>query len=163
MYSRVEGAADGLWVQNASGVLAQAAEVAAGFDGSVWPPVGADAVDLSGRYQLMAESGYVYGPVFQGLRGVWRRGEEVFAEVVLPEQVEDAAAFGLHPALLDAALQAISLVDPDGLGERLLPFSWNEVSLHAGGASVLRVRLVTCGVDAVSLACLLYTSPSPRD
>ena len=42
--------------------------------------------------------------MFQGVRAVWRRGEEFFAEVALPEETA-ASGFGLHPALLDAALQ----------------------------------------------------------
>ncbi|MEO6085972.1 MAG: SDR family NAD(P)-dependent oxidoreductase, partial [Umezawaea sp.] len=87
-------------------------------------------------------------PVFQGLRAVWRRDGEVFAEVALPEQVEDAGAFGLHPALLDAALHAIAFVDDGGRG---LPFEWTGVSLHATGASSLRVRLARTGSGAVSV------------
>ncbi|MEU9919694.1 SDR family oxidoreductase, partial [Streptomyces sp. NPDC051001] len=92
------------------------------------------------------------------LRAVWRRGEEVFAEVVLPEeQRESAVRFGIHPALFDAALHARSLVRPDegvdgaGGARTVLPFSWNDVALHAAGASALRVRLVSPGPDELSL------------
>jgi len=85
---------------------------------------------------------------------VWRRGDEVFAEVALPKEVQDSGAFGLHPALLDAALHAIAFVDPSATDQRLMPFSWNEVSLHASGAGVLRARLVKSGVDAISLAAV---------
>ncbi|MEO6086871.1 MAG: SDR family NAD(P)-dependent oxidoreductase, partial [Umezawaea sp.] len=88
-------------------------------------------------------------PVFQGLRAVWRRDGEVFAEVALPEQVEDAGAFGLHPALLDAALHAVTFVED---GARGLPFDWTGVSLHAGGASLLRLRVTRTGADSVALA-----------
>ncbi|MGQ5641022.1 MULTISPECIES: polyketide synthase dehydratase domain-containing protein, partial [unclassified Streptomyces] len=59
-------------------------------------------------YERFAGLGLSYGPVFRGLRGVWRRGGEVFAEVGLPEEQETVAGrFGLHPALLDAALHAV--------------------------------------------------------
>ncbi len=45
---------------------------------------------------------------------MWRRGEEIFAEVALPdEQREEAARFGLHPALLDAALHTDAFAQPD--------------------------------------------------
>ncbi|MBI0301538.1 polyketide synthase dehydratase domain-containing protein, partial [Streptomyces sp. PRKS01-29] len=56
-------------------------------------------------YERLAGVGLEYGPVFQGVRAAWRRGDEVFAEVVLgEEQRAEAGRFGLHPALLDAAL-----------------------------------------------------------
>ncbi|MDF2273562.1 polyketide synthase dehydratase domain-containing protein, partial [Streptomyces coacervatus] len=77
----------------------------------------------------------------------------MFAEVVLPERAADAAgAFGLHPALLDAALHALGL-NPRTESDSgpLLPFSWSGVSLFAAGASSLRVRLGEVGSDAVSL------------
>src|ERR1035441_5221861 len=56
-----------------------------------------------------------------------------------------AGSFGVHPALLDAALHASALAgvqDPGAeAGEVRLPFAWTGVSVHAAGASVLRVRL----------------------
>ena len=58
-----------------------------------------------------------YGPVFRGLRAAWRSGEELFAEVSLPETV-DVSGFGLHPALLDAALHALALDVVDSSDER---------------------------------------------
>ncbi|MGH8920657.1 MAG: polyketide synthase dehydratase domain-containing protein, partial [Actinomycetes bacterium] len=130
------------------GTLAVGARVAE-FDAASWPPPGAEPVDLDGLYPGLAESGLAYGPVFRGLTAAWRRGEEVFAEVALPDQVEDAPAFGLHPALLDAALHAITVLDGADGG---LPFEWSGVSLHAGGAAALRVRLAPAGHGTVSLA-----------
>ncbi|MEE1839755.1 polyketide synthase dehydratase domain-containing protein, partial [Streptomyces sp. JV190] len=96
--------------------------------------------------------GFDYGPVFRGLRRVWRRGDEVFAEVALPEEVADAAdAFGLHPALLDAALHAIGLLPrADEEGTRL-PFAWSGVTLHAVGARALRVRVAPDGRGGVTV------------
>ncbi|MFJ6181685.1 SDR family NAD(P)-dependent oxidoreductase [Streptomyces sp. NPDC092295] len=138
-----------VWVRHASGVLAEGAE-APPADGGVWPPAGAEALDLAGFYDGMADGGFGYGPVFQGLRAAWRKGGEVFAEVALPDEVE-ADGFGLHPALLDASLHAVGLMgEADAPGG--LPFSWSGVRLHASGATVLRVRLARAGSDAVSLA-----------
>ncbi|MET7719084.1 type I polyketide synthase, partial [Streptomyces sp. NPDC005407] len=117
-----------------------------------WPPQGAAAVPVEGVYGLFAEAGFAYGPVFQGLRGVWRRGEEVFAEVGLPEEQGDlAGGFGVHPALLDSALHAVMFMDAQGAGAGRLPFSWGGVSLVASGARALRVRVVKAGPEAVSL------------
>ncbi|WP_344922680.1 polyketide synthase dehydratase domain-containing protein, partial [Plantactinospora mayteni] len=92
-----------------------------------WPPAGAEAVDLDGFYERMASGGFGYGPVFRGLRAAWRVGGDVFAEVALPEGVK-AEGFGLHPALLDAALHAVGLL-PDADGTGRLPFSWSGVRL----------------------------------
>ncbi|MBD2819077.1 polyketide synthase dehydratase domain-containing protein, partial [Streptomyces parvulus] len=90
------------WTLNAEGVLAPDT-VAPEFDASVWPPRDAEPVDVSDCYERLADAGLRYGPVFQGLRAAWRRGDEVFAEVVLSEAT-DGTAYGLHPALSDAAL-----------------------------------------------------------
>ncbi|WP_413799337.1 type I polyketide synthase [Streptomyces iranensis] len=154
VYSRFEGAAaDEVWLRHASGALVEGAS-AASFDLGVWPPAGATPVALDGLYEGMAGLGLAYGPVFQGLRSAWRLGGEVYAELELPEDGQsDAGLFGLHPALLDSALHAVGLGGLiEGEAGARLPFSWSGVSLHAVGASVLRVRLSAVGADAVSLA-----------
>jgi acyl transferase domain-containing protein/NADPH:quinone reductase-like Zn-dependent oxidoreductase/NADP-dependent 3-hydroxy acid dehydrogenase YdfG/acyl carrier protein len=140
------------WERHASAVLAPAAS-AADFDLTAWPPAGATPLDIAEFYARAADSGYEYGPAFQGLERAWRLGDEVYAEVALPDSEHaDASRFGLHPALLDAALQAYGLA---GSGQRdarvLLPFAWTGVTLHADGARKLRVRLVPTGPDEVSV------------
>ncbi|WP_157882329.1 SDR family oxidoreductase, partial [Streptomyces silvensis] len=136
------------WTRHATGVL-RAVGRSGGTSLKEWPPTGAKVVDLDGYPDHAADAGLGYGPVFQGLRAVWRRADEVFAEVVLPDGVE-VDGFGLHPALLDAALHAIGLTgDADERGQ--LPHTWSGVRLHASGATVLRVRLAPTGADGVSL------------
>ncbi|MEU9993705.1 type I polyketide synthase, partial [Streptomyces sp. NPDC048045] len=136
------------WTRHATGVL-RAGGRSGGEPLVEWPPAGAAAVELDGFYEGMADAGFGYGPVFQGLRAAWRKGEEVFAEVALPEGVK-AEGFGLHPALLDAALHATGLTgEADAPGK--LPFSWSGVRLHASSATALRVRLSPAGSDGVSL------------
>ena len=101
---------DGPWTRHASGLLAPAGldhGPGAAGEPAAWPPSGAAPVDLDGFYAQLAATGLEYGPAFRGLRAAWRRGGEVFAEVALPgDAAEDAAGFGLHPALLDAVLHA---------------------------------------------------------
>ncbi|GAA0988881.1 hypothetical protein GCM10009555_071550 [Acrocarpospora macrocephala] len=81
-----------------------------------WPPPNARPVDLTGWYERLHDQGYTYGPAFQGLTAAWRLGEEVLAEVSLPaDQLPTASGYGIHPALLDAALHAaVGIVLPDG-------------------------------------------------
>ncbi|MGP4013521.1 type I polyketide synthase, partial [Streptomyces sp. 4N124] len=79
--------------------------------------------------------------VFQGLTAAWRKGEDVYAEVTLPDHAHtDAARFTLHPALLDAASH-VDLLNEDESGTTQLPFVWSGVSVHAAGATSLRVLL----------------------
>ncbi|MGW0719020.1 SDR family NAD(P)-dependent oxidoreductase, partial [Streptomyces sp. NPDC002778] len=151
VYSRPESTeASGAWTLHAEGVLAEA-PVAASADLSVWPPAGAEPVDVSGFYAEAEAAGYVYGPVFQGLSAVWRLGDEVYAEVELAEEAHGrAGAFGVHPALLDSALHAVLATSELGEGLRL-PFLWEGVSLLASGATVARVRIAPLGGDTVSV------------
>ncbi|WP_328879728.1 type I polyketide synthase [Streptomyces sp. NBC_00299] len=152
VHSRPEGDdPDRPWVRHAVGRLAPE-DARSGPDLTVWPPRGAEPVGLTGRYQELAEQGFRYGPAFQGLRAVWRRGEEVFAELRLPDdRAENARAFGLHPALLDSALHAIELGALPGTGEPRLPFAWSGVRLFSTGATAARVRLAPAGADAVTI------------
>ncbi len=145
----VHSASDGPWTLHARGVLAPD-PAAAAFDLAQWPPAGAEPVDLDGFYPELNAAGLEYGPVFQGVRAAWRHGYEVFAEVALPEDVA-GGPFGLHPALLDAALHGLGLGTflKDEEGGPALPFSWTGVALHAAGASDLRVRLAPAGEGTV--------------
>ncbi|MDQ0841386.1 acyl transferase domain-containing protein/thioesterase domain-containing protein/short-subunit dehydrogenase/acyl carrier protein [Streptomyces sp. V1I6] len=152
-HSRADRAADDEpWLRHATAVLAEGAQTPA-FELGVWPPAGAESVPVEGLYEGLADSGFGYGPAFQGLRAAWRRGEDVFAEVSLGDEVEPGAAqFTLHPALLDAALHAISLgLLVENTGQGRLPFAWSGVAVHAVGADTLRVRLSRAGQDAVAL------------
>jgi len=138
------------WTRHASGVLGDA-EIAQTDLGGQWPPAGAEPLDLAGFYQRLAAAGFGYGPAFQGLRAAWQVGGDVCTEVRLPHA--DAVRYGLHPALLDAALHGMGL---GGLlaeqDEGRLPFAWAGVALHAAGATALRVRLSVVGPDTISLA-----------
>ncbi len=138
------------WVLHAQGVLSTASPAPAA-DLSVWPPVGVTALDVTDAYERLAGQGYEYGPSFQGLRAMWRRGNEVFADVAVPEEVAQAqvGGFGIHPVLVDAALHAMGLAEVQA--ETMLPFSWQGVCLHATGASRARVRIAPVGAGAVSV------------
>ncbi|MGW1787223.1 polyketide synthase dehydratase domain-containing protein, partial [Streptomyces sp. NPDC002143] len=155
VFSRPDDDTDREWVRNADGLLLpeHTTPVDADFEPTTWPPAGAQPVPLDAFYADLAEAGYGYGPAFQGLRAAWRLGDDVYADVALPaEQRENANRFGLHPALLDAALQAAALTDigADGTAVRL-PFVWSGVRLRASGASSLRVRLSADGGDSVAV------------
>lgn len=142
------------WTRHASGSLRPAA--VGPLDGvpagEVWPPAGAETVDVAAAYERLAEMGYGYEGAFRGLRAAWRHDHDLYAEVALPEAETAATGFGVHPALLDAVLHAF-LAHEDGgePGTLLLPFSWTGLRLHASDATGLRVRVARQADGAITL------------
>ncbi|MET8146547.1 SDR family NAD(P)-dependent oxidoreductase [Sphaerisporangium sp. NPDC005288] len=138
-------AATPAWTRHATGTLAVASDAeppAPQPPAVAWPPADARPLDIGDLYETMAAGGYGYGPAFRGLRCAWRRGDEIFAEVALAEPVAgEADRFGIHPALLDAALHTAGLLDGDASGAPRLPFTWRGVRLRSTGATAARVRL----------------------
>ncbi|WP_411104557.1 SDR family NAD(P)-dependent oxidoreductase [Streptomyces sp. cmx-4-9] len=155
IYSRPEGDNDGdathEAICHARGVLAPESQPAAPWPAE-WPPRDAEEVAVDDAYARLSEIGYDYGPLFQGLRALWRDGSDVYAEVELPDEAA-AAGYGIHPALFDAALQsgaAVLLLGGES-GERKMPFSWSGARLSTRGATRLRVRAVATGDSALRL------------
>ncbi|MFD9407351.1 SDR family NAD(P)-dependent oxidoreductase [Streptomyces sp. NPDC059989] len=148
IFSRPDGE-DQPWTRNATATLGTGDGTATGL--TAWPPAGAAEVDLDGVYDRLAEQGFGYGPLFQGLRRLWQQGDDVFAEVALAEELTaDAGEFALHPALLDTALHLLLPGVAGSDRQAGLPFAWSGVTVHATGASVLRVRATFSGPDAAS-------------
>ncbi|MBB4678293.1 type I polyketide synthase [Crossiella cryophila] len=144
------------WTLHATGLLSDQTRQGV-FDHPQWPPADAEPVDLTEYYPVCERAGLAYGPMFQGLKTAWRRGDEVFAEVSLPEQADaEAARYGLHPALLDAALQSAGVL-AESLDQVSLPFAWTGYRLHAGGAALLRVHARSTGEGSVTLTVADHT------
>ncbi|MGW2232092.1 SDR family NAD(P)-dependent oxidoreductase, partial [Streptomyces formicae] len=153
--------ADEEWTLLATGTLVTGAPVitaeaaaAADADPTTWPPAGARAETVDGLYDRLAALGYDYGPEFQNLTALWRAdgGDDLYAEVRLPaDAAESADRFGIHPALLDAALHPLAAALGTSDASVRLPFAWHGVRLAATGATTLRVRLTRTGDDAVAL------------
>ncbi|WP_051385892.1 type I polyketide synthase [Actinokineospora inagensis] len=141
VHSRPEAGGD--WTTHATGTLTDTPAEPVHL---TWPPIG-DPLDTDGFYAALAESGYGYGPTFQGLTAAWKTEGAVHAEV----ELADVTGFGIHPGLLDSALHAATL---GGLltGGALLPFAWSGVTLHATGATALRVRITPLGPDTIAVA-----------
>ncbi|MET8687110.1 SDR family NAD(P)-dependent oxidoreductase [Streptomyces sp. NPDC004732] len=156
VYSRPDADSDGVggddsWVCHATGVLAPEIPLAANEMTGAWPPAGAEPLGVADFYARAAEDGYGYGPAFQGLQAVWRRGQDLLAEVVLPEAAGAHDGYGIHPALLDAALHpllASRFEEGAGDDQLYVPFAWTGVSLRAVGATTVRVRLRPVGENA---------------
>ncbi|WP_345599988.1 type I polyketide synthase [Thermocatellispora tengchongensis] len=138
---------DAPWTRHATGTLAPAEPPAA--EAAPAPPE-AYTMDAAEAYQMLAARGYGYGPAFRGLRAATADGGAARAEAALPVGM-GGSGFGLHPALLDAALQAAVLAGA-GAGDPVVPFGFEGVSLHRTGARELRVTVTPAGDGAVSVA-----------
>ncbi|WFE22947.1 SDR family NAD(P)-dependent oxidoreductase [Solwaraspora sp. WMMD937] len=157
VHSRPESAEEALedeWTSHANGLLAPAPVPAPDVAPNPWPPSGVEPLTVDDLYPRLAAGGYRYGPAFQGLTAAWQHGDDVYAEVVLPPSVAgDAGRFGIHPALLDAALHG--MLAPAGRVEEgspaRLPFAWTGVRLHAAGVTAVRAKLTTVSADSVAV------------
>ncbi|WP_438024962.1 type I polyketide synthase [Sorangium sp. So ce233] len=144
VYSRPDGAHDAPWTAHARGVLGAApAAATTAWAAGAWPPAGAEPVDVTRWVEAL--DAWV-GPAFRGVTAAWRVGRSIYADLALPEGVSERAQdFGLHPALLDAALQALLRAEL-GAGSSPregipMPFAWSDVALEARGAAALRARV----------------------
>ncbi|MDB1090311.1 SDR family NAD(P)-dependent oxidoreductase [Streptomyces sp. ACA25] len=164
VHSREDGAeATAPWTRHAQGTLAPAGtdpgiedtdDLSAGGGDAAWPPAAAEPVGTAGFYERFSERGYQYGPLFQGVRAGWRAGDTVYAEVSLAAPPTGARRFGVHPALLDAVLQTMSLGEffPED-GQVRMPFALRGVSLYGTGAQRLRVTVRPAGEEEVRIVC----------
>jgi len=88
---------------------------------------GEGSLDAQGLYAACARMGLLYGPSFQAVTDIRRGRGQVLAQLRLPELVRNTAGdYGLHPSLLDSALQAALglTADPSELSDRpRLPFA----------------------------------------
>ncbi|MBV9452374.1 MAG: SDR family NAD(P)-dependent oxidoreductase, partial [Streptosporangiaceae bacterium] len=144
------------WTRHAAGLLSPEppADVPAGLDGA-WPPPGAEPITTGDPYDELAARGHEYGPASRALVAAWRLGDDVYAEMALPEgERARAGDYGVHPVLLDATMHALLLdagAAADATSEVLLPFAWTGLRLHATAATTLRVRITRVAPDRLAL------------
>jgi phthiocerol/phenolphthiocerol synthesis type-I polyketide synthase D len=92
-------------------------------------------VDVSAFYNRLYERGIQLSSSFQGIEQLWRRDGEALGRVSLPADFEsDAAAYQVHPTLLDACFQVLIAALPDALfrddGALYLPTGLRSFQLH---------------------------------
>ncbi|MFE9423306.1 type I polyketide synthase [Kitasatospora sp. NPDC006697] len=134
------------WTKHAVGTLAAEGDELAEPATTAADGDGASDVDPADVYRLLAERGYEYGPAFRGLTSLRSTGEgEVrwaSAELADPED-----GYALHPALVDALLQAVVLE----LEGTVVPFSFQRVTVRRSTGGALRARISAAGTDTVAL------------
>ncbi|WP_191499889.1 type I polyketide synthase, partial [Mycobacterium simulans] len=114
-----------------------------------------EAIDVGGFYDDLAGVGLQYGPRFQGVEGLGHDPADpdtVYADIVLPADT-DITGYGIHPALLDAALHPLVTLggpDADSTGPRV-PFALTGITLYAAAATHLNVRASRTGPDTYTV------------
>ncbi|QWP75322.1 SDR family NAD(P)-dependent oxidoreductase [Lysobacter sp. K5869] len=95
-----------------------------------------EAIEGEGRdrdalYARFGSLGLRYGPTMQGIAGLRSQDEQVIARLRLPEAAD--SRFGLHPAMMDSAMQCticlLAGLDGQG-GAAVMPFAFDEMIVH---------------------------------
>jgi myxalamid-type polyketide synthase MxaB len=158
--------AAGEWQLHATASLSAAAEEPPSRADLAALQAGARALPVDEHYRRCAQQGLDYGPAFQAVRRLWLRDGSVLAALELESQAD---AYLLHPALLDAAFQALAAVQIEQSGDTYLPVGlaglrlyrragpavWAEARLHAPakpGAATLRADLVLYDAEGAPVA-----------
>jgi myxalamid-type polyketide synthase MxaD len=116
-------------------------------------------VDVHELYTRFSSIGLSYGPAFRNLRSIWRGEGEVLAEVSVESELL-VERYGIHPALLDGALQAAgALVEGDSL---MLPAQMRSFAIKRPGQTRawVYVRALDASVESVACEVRLLTDAS---
>ncbi|WP_031051277.1 type I polyketide synthase, partial [Streptomyces sp. NRRL F-5650] len=136
VHAQPDGDATAEWTLYATAELhpgaAETDEAYARLSGT-WPPADAIPADTAALYAELFAADELFGTALQGLRRAWHTGDDIYAEVELPEQ----AVEGLAPraVLLESVCHAWRLADSGGPGTAgaLEPAVWRGVRVRAGG------------------------------
>ena len=155
----------GAWTLHAKGAirLGVATEQRDAAPRAASEPSAEATVPASAHYQAMAARGLSYGPSFQGVERVWRREGETHGRLLVTAGMQaDAAAYRIHPALLEAAFQllvaAAAGTDAGAAGdETLVPVGLDHLQLQTAvdptrplwGRASLRAGSGTAGNEVV--------------
>ncbi|MFD9396979.1 SDR family NAD(P)-dependent oxidoreductase, partial [Streptomyces sp. NPDC060000] len=138
------------WTRHARGTLS-ADPAPGGVPLDQWPPPGAEELAVDGLYDWFATHGFEYGSAFQTVRRAWLLDGELYAQLSLdPGQEEAAAAYGIYPPLLDAALHSAKLPVRDEGPDQRLPFEFGGVVRHGDGIAA-RVHLAPQDTDRIAV------------
>lgn len=118
-----------------------------------WPPRGAEQINVVNYYDSLARLGYGYGPSFRCVHAVWKKDDDYWAEVELPEFLERDNRFEIHPVLLDSLLHVgiLAVNKSDSHPGIRLAFSCAGISCQAGNVASVRIRLRLIRPDAFAV------------
>lgn len=116
----------------------------------------AEQVSAATHYARTANAGLEYGPAFQAVETVFVGQAETRVNLCVPEALEQADGYALHPALLDACLQSLADTlagdaghNTDGLG--FLPFQVGRLVFYGEERQPSRCRVIVTRKSARSI------------
>ena len=142
VFSRASGAEP--WTRHAAGSMGGDGEAEAPAAPEEAPERDLDALrasldplDLTDHFARLESVGIRLGPAFRGLARLWGGEREALGEIAVPDGLE-AGELALHPALLDACLQALNgvaaladgMAPVEGAEVGWLPVGWNRLVLR---------------------------------
>ncbi|RAH81576.1 polyketide synthase [Aspergillus japonicus CBS 114.51] len=119
-------------------------------------------VDVEQFYKYIGNAGLIYGEMFQCVKDLWRRGNEIFARVELPAAIlHETARFRFHPALLDASFHIVNAYVQHNIGVSAvyLPYTLEAVEvLDSRGISSVwsNVKVKSQTDDTLNVDILVY-------
>ena len=132
VYAR--NSSDGTWDMHARGRVRQFAELTySEVDLAQIRNRCPASFDREECYRRFADSGYRYGPTFQGMERLWLGEREMLAEIHVPTGLkQEYSEYRLQPAVLDACLQTVLAgfspwSDLDLKGEIFVPVNINRI------------------------------------
>ena len=139
VFSRAAGG-EGEWVRHARGRLvahttSQAPTV---IPGALLDRLD-ERIDAREHYRALSGRGLEHGPSFRAVAEAWRGDGEALARLAPPAVLDGGYTYLLHPALLDAALQVLSVLAPDS-DRMLLPVAIEHVAIDGRPTGELWAR-----------------------
>ncbi|QBQ98331.1 type I polyketide synthase [Paraburkholderia pallida] len=92
------------------------------------------AIDAQTLYAATESIGLAYGPAFRRVLSVRAAGDAVLADLAAPQAADDAAAYRLHPALLDSGFHPLFALTRAHGGDRAawLPVQFGRIDFLRG-------------------------------
>lgn len=117
------------WQLHASGILRTIEELLSSVSLEEIHARCSNSLSIEDHYQRLEQRGLSFGPSFRGVIDLKTGKDEGIARIALPESISsEAFSYSLHPAHLDAALQAIAALLPNG-SKTYLPISVDSIQI----------------------------------
>ena len=95
-----------------------------------------EPIDGADYYAMLAGRGLEFGPSFRGIARLWRGEREALAEMLVPDSlVGERGRYRVHPALMDACLQALGGAWPAGDDDIYLLIGADRIALPGVGTT----------------------------
>ena len=93
-----------------------------------------DEISATDHYALLRARGLDFGPALRGVQRIWTGTDEAFGELVIAAPSGADHQYGVHPALLDAAIQVLAAVAVSG-DDTYLPISVERVERYVSSTA----------------------------